>query len=53
MKHIGLKLLFIQDVVARREVLLKKVRGVENPADLFAKGVGRAMMARRLARAGL
>uniref|UniRef100_A0A803QJ02 GAG-pre-integrase domain-containing protein n=1 Tax=Cannabis sativa TaxID=3483 RepID=A0A803QJ02_CANSA len=38
-KHIVIKLHFIRDIIAKKEVFVKKVHTYENPTDLFTKSV--------------
>ena len=41
LRHINIGLLWIQEKVESEEVLVKKVKGVSNPADMMTKGVNR------------
>ena len=41
MKHIELKYHFIKDLIEEGILLLKKIRGIENPADMMTKVVTR------------
>ncbi len=52
-RHLAVAQLWVQDLVRSREVLLHKVLGTENPADLMTKPLPRAEIDGHLARLGL
>ena len=41
LRHINIGLLWIQDKTESEEIVIKKVKGVSNPADMMTKGVNR------------
>ena len=41
MRHINIGLLWIQHKTESEEVVIKKVKGISNPADMMTKGVNR------------
>ena len=43
-KHVSLKFFFLKDKVDSGEVVVQKVAGKENPADLLTKGVSREVL---------
>ena len=47
------RLLWLQQAVAERRVLVRKVRGSENPADLLTKYLGQESVERIAAQLGL
>ena len=49
-RHLGVRLLWIQDKVRHGEVFLQKVPGADNPADLFTKFLGADVASAALAR---
>jgi hypothetical protein len=38
-KHIQLRYHFIRSLLESEQLILEKIRGTENPADMFTKGV--------------
>jgi hypothetical protein len=48
MRHLDTKVLWVQDQVSKRKLVLNKVLGVENPADVMTKYHSLASMARVL-----
>ena len=53
MKHIEIRDLWLQEEVLKGSVVVKKVRGTENPADLMTKFLAMHEVRSRLARMGL
>ena len=45
-RHVQTRLLWLQQAVADRRVLVRKVRGSENPADLLTKYLGQEAVSR-------
>ena len=43
-RHINIGLLWIQEKVESEEIVIKKVKGVSNPADMMTKGVNKAKL---------
>ena len=43
-KHMSLEFFFLEDKVDSGEVVVQKVAGKENPADLLTKGVSREVL---------
>ena len=41
LKHIELKYLWIQDLIKSKDIEVNKIKGIENPADLFTKILAR------------
>ena len=41
LRHINIGLLWIQEKVEGEEIMIKKVKGVSNPADMMTKGINR------------
>ena len=41
LRHINIGLLWIQHKTESEEVVIKKVKGISNPADMMTKGVNR------------
>ena len=52
MRHLHTQVLWVQDAVARRELTIVKVPGVENPADMGTKHLAQKEMHECLWRAG-
>ena len=46
LRHINIGLLWIQDKTESEEIVIKKVKGVSNPADMMTKGVNREKLER-------
>ena len=44
MRHIDIGLLWIQNKTESEEVVIKKVKGISNPADMMTKGVNKEKM---------
>ena len=53
MRHIEVRELWLQEEVRRGKVVVKKVAGVENPADLMTKFLKTAEVVDRLRRMGI
>ena len=53
MRHIEVKNLFLQDLVQKRAVVLRKVSGVNNPADVLTKYHSRETLTKLLGRVGV
>ena len=51
-RHLHAQVLWVQEAVARRELTIVKVRGVENAADMEMKHLARREMHECLKRAG-
>ena len=51
-RHLHTRVLWVQEVVARRELTIVKVPGVENPADMETKHLAQREMRECLKRAG-
>ena len=52
MRHLHTRVLWVQEAVARRELTIVKVPGVENPADMGTKHLAQREMHECLKRAG-
>ena len=52
MRHLDNQVLWVQEAVARRELTIVKVLGVENPADMGTKHLAQREMHACLKRAG-
>ena len=53
MRHIEVRELWLQEEVRKGKVVVKKVLGSENPADLMTKFLGRSEVVERLGRMGI
>ena len=53
MRHIEVKNLFLQDLVQQRAIVLKKVNGTTNPADMLTKYHCRDSLGKLLSRVGV
>ena len=53
MRHIEVRELWLQEEVRRASVVVKKVAGLENPADLMTKFLARTEVVDRLHRMGI
>ena len=53
MRHIEVRDLWLQEEVRKGAVIVKKVAGLENPADLMTKFLGRSEVVDRLHRMGI
>ena len=53
MRHIEVKNLFLQDLVQKRAIVLKKVSGATNPADVLTKYHCRDSLAKLLSKVGV
>ena len=53
MRHIEVRELWLQEEVRMGKVVVKKVAGAENPADLMTKFLGKAEVVERLWRMGI
>ena len=52
LRHVRTQYLWLQDKVRSNELVVKKVAGEENPADLMTKNVPEAIMRRHLEKIG-
>ena len=52
-KHVELRFLYVQELVASGTVVLKKVAGTSNPSDVMTKYVSRDVLLRHLATLGV
>ena len=52
-KHVELRFLYVQELVASGTVVLKKVAGTSNPSDVMTKYVSRDTLLRHLATLGV
>ena len=41
LRHINIGLLWIQDKTEKEEIILKKVKGISNPADMMTKAINK------------
>ena len=53
MRHIEVRELWLQEEVRKGNVIVKRVAGAENPADLMTKFLGRSEVVARLGRMGI
>ena len=53
MRHMEVKFLWLQQAVRDGRVVLKKVPGQQNPADILTKPLGREDIANKMARIGV
>ena len=52
LRHVNVRMLWLQEREQRREVELRKVHGLENPADLMTKYLNAGRMSKLMARLG-
>ena len=51
-RHLDMRLLWIQDIARHGEVGLEKIAGLQNPADALTKYLGSDALLEHMARAG-